>query len=45
MEILALCVFARREELRRAWVEKAIQEGVDGYLVDYNFNIEVKDKD
>ena len=41
IEILSVCVFARREELRRVLTELIFQKSVDSHLVDYNYNIEV----
>jgi hypothetical protein len=41
IEILSVCVFSRREELRRVMTELVFQRSVDRHLVDYNFNIEV----
>ena len=41
IEILAICVFSRREELRRVFTELIFQKSVDKHLVDYNYNIEV----
>jgi hypothetical protein len=41
VEILAICIFARREELRRVFTELIFQRSVDTHLVDYNYNIEV----
>lgn len=42
IEILSVCVFSRREELRRVFTELVFQKSVDRHLVDYNYNIEVK---
>jgi hypothetical protein len=42
VEILAICVFARREELRKVFIELVFQSSVDKHLVDYNYNIEVR---
>jgi hypothetical protein len=44
VEIVAVCVFARREELRRVMTELVFQRSVDTHLVDYNYNIEVSTK-
>jgi len=41
VDILAVCVFARREELRRVFTEIVFQRSVDTHLVDYNYNVEV----
>jgi hypothetical protein len=42
IEILSICVFSRREELRKVFTELVFQSAVDRHLVDYNYNIEVK---
>ncbi len=44
VEIVAVCVFARREELRRVMTELVFQRSLDTHLVDYNYNIEVSTK-
>eukprot|EP00347_Sterkiella_histriomuscorum_P024249 403331790 len=41
IEILSVCVFSRREELRRVFTELIFQQSVDMHLVDYNYNIEI----
>ena len=41
IDILAVCVFARREELRKVLTELVFQRSVDTHLVDYNYNIEI----
>jgi hypothetical protein len=41
VEILSVCVFSRREELRRVLTELVFQSAVDRHLVDYNYNIEL----
>ena len=41
VEILSICVFSRREELRKVLTELVFQSAVDRHLVDYNYNIEV----
>lgn len=41
VEILSICVFSRREELRKVLTELVFQSSVDRHLVDYNYNIEV----
>ena len=41
IEILAICVFARREELRKVLTELVFQSAVDRHLVDYNYNVEL----
>lgn len=41
IEILSVCVFSRREELRRILTELIFQRSVDSHLVDYNYNVEV----
>lgn len=42
IEILAICVFSRREELRKVFTELVFQSSVDKHLVDYNYDIEVR---
>lgn len=42
VEILAICIFSRREELRKVLTELVFQSAVDRHLVDYNYNIEVR---
>ncbi len=41
VEILSICVFSRREELRKVLTELVFQASVDKHLVDYNYNVEV----
>ena len=41
-EIIAVAIFARREELSKVLTELILQKSVDSYLVDYNYNIEVR---
>ncbi|CDW83623.1 UNKNOWN [Stylonychia lemnae] len=41
IEILSICIFSRREELRRVFTELIFQKSVDKHLVDYNYNIEI----
>ena len=41
VEILSICVFSRREEVRKVLSELVFQSSVDRHLVDYNYNIEV----
>lgn len=41
IEILAICVFSRREELRKVLTELVFQSALDRHLVDYNYNIEL----
>jgi len=41
VDILAVCIFARREELRRVFTEIVFQRSVDTHLVDYNYNVEL----
>ena len=41
IDILAICVFARREELRKVLTELVFQSAVDRHLVDYNYNVEL----
>ena len=40
-ELIAVSIFARRDELSKVLSELVLQQSVDSYLVDYNFNIEV----
>lgn len=42
LEMLSVCVFSRREELRKVLTELIFQGSVDHHLVDYNYNIEVR---
>ena len=44
VEILSICVFSRREELRKVLTELVFQASVDRHLVDYNYNIEVSNQ-
>lgn len=41
VDMLSVCVFSRREELRKVLTELVFQSAVDKHLVDYNYNIEV----
>ena len=41
IEILSVCVFSRREELRKVLTELVFQNAVDRHLVDYNYNVEL----
>ena len=41
VDILAVCVFSRREELRKVLTDLVFQSSVDRHLVDYNYNIEL----
>lgn len=41
IEILSICVFSRREELRKVLTELIFQTSVDKHLVDYNYNVEL----
>ena len=41
IEILSVCVFSRREELRKVLTELVFQSAVDRHLVDYNYNVEL----
>lgn len=41
IEILAICVFSRREELRKVLTELVFQSALDRHLVDYNYNVEL----
>lgn len=42
VDILSICIFSRREELRKVLTELVFQSAVDSHLVDYNYNIEVR---
>ena len=39
-EIIAVSVFARRNELVKVLTELVFRQSVDSYLLDYNYNIE-----
>ena len=39
-EIIAIAVFARREELVKVLTELVFRQSVDSYLLDYNYNVE-----
>lgn len=39
-EIIAVGVFARRNELVKVLTELVFRQSVDSYLLDYNYNIE-----
>jgi hypothetical protein len=39
-EIIAVAVFARRNELVKVLTELVFRQSVDSYLLDYNYNIE-----
>ena len=41
-EIIAVSVFARRNELVRVLTELIFRQSVDSYLLDYNYNIETQ---
>ena len=41
IEILSICVFSRREELRKVLTELVLQQAIDKHLVDYNYNVEL----
>jgi COMM domain len=41
IDILSICVFSRREELRKVLTELVLQQAVDKHLVDYNYNVEL----
>jgi hypothetical protein len=43
-EILIMSLFARREELRKIFTQLIFQESCDKHLVDYNYNIEVRNQ-
>ena len=42
-EILIISLFARREELRKIFTQLIFQQTADKHLVDYNYNIEVRE--
>jgi len=39
-ELIAVSVFARRNELVKVLTELVFRQSVDSYLLDYNYNIE-----
>ena len=39
-EIIAVSVFARRNELVKVLTELVFRQSVDSYLLDYNYNVE-----
>ena len=39
-EMIALAVFARRNELVKVLTELVFRQSVDSYLLDYNYNVE-----
>ena len=39
-EIIAIAVFARRNELVKVLTELVFRQSVDSYLLDYNYNVE-----
>ena len=39
-EMVAVAIFARREELAKVLTELVFRQSVDSYLLDYNYNIE-----
>ena len=39
-EIIAVAVFARRNELVKVLTELVFRQSVDSYLLDYNYNVE-----
>jgi hypothetical protein len=41
VEILSICVFSRREELRKVLTELVLSQALDKNLVDYNYNVEL----
>lgn len=41
VDILSICVFSRREELRKVLTDLVFQSSVDRHLVDYNYNVEL----
>ena len=41
IEILSICVFSRREELRKVLSELVLHQALDKHLVDYNYNVEL----
>ena len=38
--MVAVAIFARREELAKVLTELVFRQSVDSYLLDYNYNIE-----
>lgn len=40
IEVLAIAIFARREELAAVLTELCFRRASDSYLLDYNYNIE-----
>ena len=39
-ELIAIAVFARRNELVKVLTELVFRQSVDSYLLDYNYNVE-----
>ena len=39
-EMVAIAIFARREELSKVLTELVFRQSVDSYLLDYNYNVE-----
>ena len=39
-EMVAVAIFARRDELAKVLTELVFRQSVDSYLMDYNYNIE-----
>ena len=39
-EMVAVAIFARREELAKVLTELVFRQSVDSYLLDYNYNVE-----
>ena len=39
-EMVAIAIFARREELAKVLTELVFRQSVDSYLLDYNYNVE-----
>ena len=40
IEILASCIFARRDEIQRILTQIVLESSSDKFLIDYNYNIE-----
>ena len=40
MELIAIAIFSRRDELAQVLTELVFRKASDSYLLDYNFNIE-----
>ena len=40
IEILAACIFARRDEIQKILTQIVLESSSDKFLIDYNYNIE-----